>query len=181
MSRNAQEGVTITIAGCDQRVVYSAGRVLDEGENGAAAIGAKDVADLWHKPKGMRTGVLHRHELTQVIAIERPCVYHLLSVGIDDQYVLPPRNVRRLAPSCRYLNRGCIHSPTSLGFGSARAASLHCTAAIPVCVATLLKMLFGPARNAGGRLPPRAFALMWTTITVVSTAPMFKAPSVEPV
>src|SRR5262249_19860701 len=181
MSRNAQEGVTITIAGCDQRVVYSAGRVLDEGEDGAAAIGAKDVADLWHKPKGMRTGVLHRHELTQVIAIERPSVYHLLSVGIDDQYVLPPRNVRRLAPSCRYLNRGCIHSPTSLGFGSARAAS-HCMnfrccrsskggtglncqfstaqAAIPVCVATLLKYHFAPSRNPGGRLPPRAFSLL---------------------
>src|SRR5262245_61324951 len=118
MPFNAQEGVTMAIAGGDQRVVYSPGRVLDQGEDGAPAIGPKDVSDLWHEPKRMRAGVLHRHELTQVIAIERPSVYHLLSVGIDDPNVLPARNVRRLAPSCRYLNRGCVHSPTSLGFGS---------------------------------------------------------------
>src|SRR6516165_9974091 len=125
MSCNAQEGVTMTIAGCDQRVVYATGRVLNEGEDGPPTIGAKDVTDLWHKPKGMRTGVLHRHELTQVIAIERPSVDHLLAVGVNDQYVLPARYVRRLALSCRYLNRGCVHSPTSLGFGSARSQCMN--------------------------------------------------------
>ena len=115
----------MTIAGCDQRVVYATGRVLNEGEDGPPTIGAKDVTDLWHKPKGMRTGVLHRHELTQVIAIERPSVDHLLAVGVNDQYVLPARYVRRLALSCRYLNRGCVHSPTSLGFGSARRQCMN--------------------------------------------------------
>src|SRR5262245_4863651 len=125
MPFNTQEGITVAIAGRDQGVVYSAGSVLDEGEDGAPAIGAKNVTDLWHKCKGMRPGVLHGHELAHVIAIERPSVYHLLSVGINHQDVLPARNLRRLAPSRRYLNRGCIHSATSLGFGSARAAD-HC-------------------------------------------------------
>jgi hypothetical protein len=125
MPFNTQKGVTVTIAGRNQRVVYTAGSVLDEGEDGAPAIGAKDVTDLWHKPQGMRTSVLHRHELTQIIAIERPSVYHLLSVGIDDPNVLPTRNLRRFAPSCRYLNRGCSHFPTSLGFGASCGGPLH--------------------------------------------------------
>src|SRR5215475_14597661 len=115
MPFNAQEGVTMAIAGCDQCVVYSPGRVLDQGEDGAPAIGAKDVTNLWHEPKCMCAGVFHRHELTQVIAIERPSVHHLLPVGIDDPNVLPTRNVRRLAPSCRYLNRGCSHFLPRLG------------------------------------------------------------------
>jgi hypothetical protein len=69
--------------------------------------------------------MLHGHELAQVIAIERPGVNHLFSVSIDDQNVLTALNVRRLAPSRRDLNRGWIHSPASLEFGSARAAG-HC-------------------------------------------------------
>src|SRR5262245_21032572 len=61
----------------------------------------------------MRACVLHGHELVQVIAIERPSVYHLLTMGIDHQDVPSARHVNRFAPLRRYLNRGSVHSVSS--------------------------------------------------------------------
>src|SRR5262245_4051724 len=63
----------------------------------------------------MRARVLHGHELVEVIAIERPSVYYLLSMGVDHEDVPSARHVYRFAPPRRYLNRRCVHSVSSPG------------------------------------------------------------------
>ena len=115
MPFNAQEGITVAIARCDQGIVHSTGGILDQGKDWTTSIGAKNVSDPRHKPKRMRACVLHGHELAQLIAIERPGVDHLLSVGIDHFNVLSACYVRRSTLSRRYLNCCCVHSVSSLG------------------------------------------------------------------
>src|SRR5262249_50715041 len=70
------------------------------------------VADFRNDPADGDAGVLHRHEFLHVARVEGPGVDHLLTLGVDDLYRLPPPQARGFAFPGRNLNSA--HLPHSL-------------------------------------------------------------------
>ena len=69
--------------------------------NRSTMIGYQRIANVRDQSSQPGTGVLHRHELADVVAVERPCIDHLLAMRVDHADDLVCRDISRLATSCR--------------------------------------------------------------------------------
>jgi len=79
-----------------RRVTFHRG-VFHQGQDRPAVIGDHAVAHPRHDPAQKRPGMLHGHELRQIIAAKRPGIHNLLPVGIDHSDPLACLNEGRFA------------------------------------------------------------------------------------
>jgi hypothetical protein len=77
--------------------MHPAGRVFDESEDRTTAIAAQDIAGPRRYAQRMGARMFVRHELAEVVSMERPGVHHLLAVRIDNRYRLSGGDERGFA------------------------------------------------------------------------------------
>ena len=84
-------GVSMHVAGGDDRVVPSRRGVFFQDQNGPSPVRRQPIALGREDALKGRVQMVHRHELGHVVGIEAPGIDNLLTMRVDDLDALPLR------------------------------------------------------------------------------------------
>ena len=93
------------IASRHDGIVNTGGRIFHEGNNRTAPIGEERIAQDGVESHIGRPRRLHRHELIQIVGVQRPAVDDLGAIGIDKFYFRTRPKTYSLSVTCRNPDR----------------------------------------------------------------------------
>lgn len=73
-----------SVAARNQRIVHARRSILDQRKNRPPERGDKAFSDRRREPAAGIAGMRHRHPLGEVASVERPAIYYLGAVRVDD-------------------------------------------------------------------------------------------------